>query len=365
MDLNAIRLSGIRRYTDLARQVPDCIMLTIGEPDFETPQPIRAAAVRALEAGMTHYAPNAGLPALRKAIAAHETQRGYPCTEDQVLVTVGATGALFTALTGILDPGDELIVPTPAFPLYEMIAGAAGATVIPLDLTKTNFQIDPKALKAVMSPKTRAILLNSPNNPAGTVLRPESFQAVREAVGQREIYVVLDEVYSALSRYPLPRETFPYTLLCQSFSKTYAMTGWRVGYLIGPEALIRKLIPLSAAQIASVPSFIQQACLTALETDPGHMARAYDARRSYVCDRLREMGLSFPEPEGAFYVFPQIRPFGLDSHSFCARLIQEAGVAAVPGACFGAEGYIRLSCACAMEQLEKAMDRLETFLKRI
>ncbi len=365
MDLNAIRPSGIRRYTELAREVQDCVMLTIGEPDFETPQPIRAAAVRALEAGKTHYAPNGGLPVLRRAIAAHETMSGYPCGERQVLVTVGATGALFTALMGILNPGDELVVPMPAFPLYEMIAAAAGAVAVPLDLTETGFQIERRVLEGVLTPKTKAIILNSPNNPAGTVLSSESFEAVRAAVGQREIYVVLDEVYSALSEISPPRETFPYTLLCQSFSKTYAMTGWRVGYLVGPEELIQKLIPLSAAQIASVPTFVQEACLTALETDTWYMAQAYAQRRAYVCGRLEGMGLDFPEPKGAFYVFPSIASLGLDSHTFCTRLISEAGVAAVPGACFGAEGYIRISCACAMEELEKGMDRLEAFIRKL
>jgi len=368
--LSGLRLSGIRQFTNLAKQTPDCLMLTLGEPDFDTPEPIKAAVREALAQGRTHYAPNQGTPQLRQAVSDYETARGFACTPEQVLITAGATGALFTALLGVLNPGDQVIVPTPAFPLYESILTVAGARLVPLDLTKTGFQITPEAISAVVTEKTRAIVLNSPNNPTGTVLDAGSLAAVKKAVLGKDIWVICDNVYDRLVTEPVPDlsldpELAPQILLCQSFSKPYAMTGWRAGYLAGPEPVIGRLLLLHAAQVAAMPTFIQDACLAALKTDISRMAESYNLRRGFVCRRLKEMGLSFPEPGGAFYVFADIRGLGLDSETFCTRLIREGRVATVPGTCFGAPGYIRLSCACAMEDLERAMDRLEGFIRRL
>ncbi len=369
-NLARLRLSGIRAYTNLAKETPGCIMLTIGEPDFDTPESIKAAAVRALEQGMTHYAPNPGLLQLRQAVARQETARGYSCAPEQVLITVGATGALYTALTGILEPGDQVIVPSPAFPLYESLALANGAEVVSLPIAETGFQITRQALEQAITPKTKAIVLNSPNNPSGTVLSKESLAYVKNAVLGKDIWVVCDNVYNGLCDEPvydlsLDREMEQQVLVCQSFSKPYAMTGWRVGYLAGPKSAIEKLQPLLAAQIAAVPTFLQYACVEALKTDVGYMNEAYKRRRELVCNRLRAMGIRFPAPAGAFYVLADIRPFGLDSGTFCTRLIQEGGVAAVPGSCFGAEGFVRFSCACSEEDLSEAMDRLEKFIKTL
>ena len=366
--LSRLKLSGIRRFTNLAKQTPGCILLTIGEPDFDTPQPIKAAAAAALADNKTHYAPNQGIPELRKAIADYETGRGFSLTEAQVLVTAGATGALFTALLGILDPGDEVIIPTPAFSLYETVVTVAGGKVVPLDVTGSQFQITQQALSGVITPRTKAIVLNSPNNPTGVVLSQASLAAVKAAVLGKGIYVICDNVYQQLSSQPVPDlcldpQMAEQVLLCQSFSKPYAMTGWRVGYLAGPEDVIARLLLLHAAQLAAVPTFLQWACITALETDISPMADAFARRRAFVARRLREMGLSFPEPGGAFYLFVDISRTGMDSDTFCTRLIQEAKVAAVPGSCFGVEGYIRLSCACSEEDLAEAMNRLEAFLK--
>ena len=362
--------SGIRRFTALAKATPGCKMLTIGEPDFDTPEPIRQAAAEAMAQGLTHYAPNRGTDSLRKAIADYETKRGMACTSDNILVTIGATGALNTALTGLLNPGDEVIIPIPAFPLYESITVAAGAVPVFLDLTKSNFQIEKAALEACISPKTRAIVLNSPNNPTGCVLSEESLTIVAELAEKHDFYILCDNVYAALSAEAVPDLTLRPALrerviLCQSFSKPWAMTGWRLGWLAAPAQLIDKFTLLQAAQIASVPTFLQRAAETALQVEVRDMAAVYRKRREYMLSRLDQMGLGYPKPEGAFYVFPDISRFGMDSEEFCIRLIEEGGLAAVPGSCFGGEGHIRLSYCYSDEELKKGLDRMEHFISTL
>ena len=369
-NLYALKRSQIRVYTNMARETPDCAMLTIGEPDLDTPDLIKAAAVAALENNQTHYAPNQGTPALRKAIADYETNRGHATAPEEVLVTIGACHALFTALLGILNPGEEVIIPTPAFSLYETIATIAGARAVPLDISKTGFQIDYDALNAAITPKTKAIIINSPCNPTGTVFTAESLENVKQAVLGKPIFVIADNVYNQLSYVDCPDLSLDGALkdqliLCQSFSKPYAMTGWRLGYLTCPEYVMDRLLLLSAAEITAVPTFLQEAAVTALATDPAPMRAIYAKRREYVCRRLREMGLSFPEPEGAFYVFPDVSRFRLTSEEFCTRMIREGKVAAVPGSCFGAEGHIRLSYCYADSELKKGLDRMEAFLKTL
>ena len=369
-NLSALQRSGIRVFTNLAKETPGCVMLTIGEPDFDTPEAIKEAAWAALRDNRTHYAPNLGLESLRNAAAAFETKRGLACAPSQVLVTVGATGALFTALLGILNPGEEVIIPAPAFSLYETITTIAGGKPVPLDISKHNFQLTKEALSSVISEKTKALVLNSPNNPTGVVLSGESLAAVKEAVRGKPIFVICDNVYNQLCDGVCPdlsldEEMKDQVLMCQSFSKPYAMTGWRVGYLVGPQDVMDRLLLLSAAQIAAVPTFLQDACVTALESDVAPMREVYRRRRAFVCRRLREMGLTFPEPKGAFYVFADISRFGLSSAEFCTRMIREAKVAAVPGSCFGAEGYIRLSYCTGDEELEKGMDRMAEFVAKL
>ncbi|MBQ7802128.1 MAG: aminotransferase class I/II-fold pyridoxal phosphate-dependent enzyme [Oscillospiraceae bacterium] len=369
-NLSTLKRSQIRVYTNLAREVDDCVMLTIGEPDFDTPEAIKAAAMAALTANQTHYAPNQGTLALRRAVAEFETGRGHAVGAEQVLITIGACHALFTALLGILNPGEEIIVPTPGFGLYETIATIAGARTVPLDISKTGFQIDAGALKAAITDKTKAIIVNSPCNPTGAVFSAESLKNIKEAVLGRPIFVICDNVYNQLSYADCPdlsldAELADQLILCQSFSKPYAMTGWRVGYLTCPDYVMDRLLLLSAAEITAVPTFLQEAAITALRTDPAPMREAYRKRRDYVCARLRAMGLTFPEPEGAFYVFVDISRFGIPSGEFCTRLIREAKVACVPGACFGAEGYIRISYCTGDQELEKGMDRLEEFIGKL
>ena len=370
-NLTPLKRSAIRVYTNLARETPDCAMLTIGEPDFDTPEVIKAAAMAALNANQTHYAPNQGTPALRKAVADFETARGNATTPDQVLITIGACHALFTALLGILNPGEEVIVPTPGFGLYETIATIAGAKTVHLDVTKTGFQITKEALDAAITPKTKAIIINSPCNPTGVVFSAESLANVKAAVLGKPIFVISDNVYSQLNyRGECPDLSLDPALkdqliLCQSFSKPYAMTGWRVGYLTCPDYVMDRLLLLSAAEITAVPTFLQDAAVTALQTDPTPMREVYAKRRDYVCSRLRDMGLDFPEPEGAFYVFVNIAGFGMDSAAFCTRMIREGKVAAVPGFCFGADDYIRLSYCYSDEKLKKGLDRMADFIKSL
>ncbi len=358
--------SGIRRFTNLAKATPGCCMLTIGEPDFDTPQEITQAAQTALAQGLTHYAPNRGTDALREKIAAYETRRGMICKKENILITIGATGALNTALSGILNPGQEVIIPTPAFSLYASIALSVGAKPVALDVSKTDFQITREALEPLITENTRAIVLNSPNNPTGVVLNQGALDVVEELTRDKPITILCDNVYAALSSRTLPDLTLrpdwqERVILCQSFSKPWAMTGWRIGYLVAPEPLVEAFVLLQAAQIAAVPTFVQKAAETALEVSPKPMAETYAKRRKRVCDRLRHMGLAFPEPEGAFYVFADIRKFGLDDETFCIRLIQEAGVACVPGSCFDCPGFIRISYCYSDEDLEKGLDRLERF----
>lgn len=369
-NLSPLKRSGIRVYTNLARETPGCAMLTIGEPDLDTPQPIKDAAWEALNRGCTHYAPNQGTPALRQAVAEYETLRGNPVKPEQVLITVGSSQALFTALLGILNPGEEVIVPVPAFSLYESIVTAAGGKVVPLDVSETGFQITREALDSLVTEKTKAVILNSPNNPTGTVLNEQSLAAVKAAVLGKPIFLVIDHVYSLLSYGPCPDLSLDgdlkeQTILCQSFSKPYAMTGWRLGYLVCPEYVMERLLLLSALTIAAVPTFVQEAGVRALEQDTSPMREIYRRRRDYVTARLRRMNLEFPEPEGAFYVFVNIQKFGMTSDEFCTRLIREGKLALVPGSCFGVEGWVRLSYCYSQRELETGLDRLEEFLKNL
>ena len=369
-NLNTLKRSSIRRFTNLARETQDCAMLTIGEPDFDTPENIRAAAIAAITGNQTHYAPNQGTPELRQAVADYETARGNETKAENVLITIGACHGLFTALLGILNAGEEVIVPTPGFLLYDSIATVAGAKTVPLDISKTGFQIAKEALDEHITDKTKAIIINSPCNPSGTVFSRESLENVKQAILGKPIFLIVDNVYNQLSFTDCPdlsldAELKEQTILCQSFSKPWAMTGWRVGYLICPEYVMDRLLLLSAAEITAVPTFIQTAAVEALKTDPAPMREIYRKRRDYVCRRLDEMGLRYPKPEGAFYVFVDISRFGMTSEEFCTRMIHEGKLAAVPGSCFGTEGFIRLSYCYSDAELEKALNRLEDFIGKL
>lgn len=365
--------SAIREFARLAAETPGCISLTLGEPDFPTPPPVCAAAKESLDRGETHYIPNNGSPALCRAIAAFEAEaHGLTYGPDEVIVTVGATEGLFTALTGILEPGDEVIVPTPAFVLYQCIVGLAGGGFVPVDTAKSGFQLSVAQLRAAVTAKTKAIVLNSPNNPTGCVLNEASLAAVAQIAREFDLFVICDEVYRQLSYAPeIPQFSTSYpdlkdrTIVVQSFSKPYAMTGWRVGYLLADGPVKRQLEKLHQYDVVSTVSFLQEACITALRQDPTPMVEVYRRRRDFALSRLSEIGLPVVRPEGAFYIFPDVTAFGLSSADFCRRMIQEAKVAAVPGFCFGAEGHIRLSYCCDDAVLAEGLARLGRFVDQL
>ena len=363
------RRSAIREFSNRAAQTPDCVRLTLGEPDFDTPAPIRAAVPAALDTGKTHYIANNGVPELRAAIAAFEREtHGLDYAAEDVIVTAGATEALFVALFGVLNPGDEVIVPQPGFVLYEQIVNLARGVTVPLDTAPHRFQLRREALEACLTERTKAIVLNSPNNPTGAVYDQESLEAVRDLVRDRDIFVICDDVYRRLC-YDLEYHSFAEyrdlrekILVVQSFSKTWAMTGWRMGWLLADASVRERLELIHQFMVTSTPAPFQDAAVTALRQDPAPMVEEYRQRRALVLRRLGEMGLDITAPDGAFYAFPSIARYGMGSMEFCTRLLREGGVAVTPGAAFGANDHVRLSYCCARDELEKGLDRLESFL---
>lgn len=368
----ALRRSAIREYSALAAATPGCVRLTLGEPDFDTPEEVRAAAVRSIESGETHYIENNGKRELRQKIAAFERESsGLDYDPDEIIVTAGATEAIFTSLMGILDPGDEVIVPKPAFVLYEEIIHLARAECVSLDTSGSRFQIREEDLAPLITDRTKAVILNSPNNPTGCVYDEESLRIVYEAVRGRDIFVICDDVYRQLyygqayhsfAEYSDIREQI---IVVQSFSKPYAMTGWRTGYLMADQSVKERLELIHQFSVVSTPAMFQEACMTALDTEPSEMVTEYRARRDYVIGRLRKMGLETETPEGAFYAFPSIRKYGLGSGDFARRLIREAGAAVTPGFAFGSDEHIRISYCCSREALREGLDRLERFLQKL
>ena len=364
-----VKKSAIREFNKLAKSTPGCVSLTLGEPDFDTPEAVREACASALRAGKTHYIENNGALSLRKAIAKFEAEKnGMDYAEDEIILTIGATEALFTVLFGIMNPGDEIIVPTPAFVLYESIIGLCRGTFVPLDTTNAHFQITREALKAVVTPRTKAIVINTPNNPTGTVLNMESLNALREVALENDLFVICDDVYRQLvytetyHSFAEFRELRDRIIVVQSFSKPYAMTGWRVGYFMGDRPVMAELAKVHQFAVVSTASMVQDACEVALSEDVTPMLETYKRRREYCLGRVRAMGLEVCEPEGAFYLFPSIARFGLDSTTFCTRMVREAGLAATPGACFGSDAHIRLTYCYSDAQLKEGLDRLEKFI---
>lgn len=370
--LESLQLSGIRRFTALAKQKPGCIMLTLGEPEFDTPADICRQVTQSLQAGETHYPPNNGQDYLLQALSEMAQRQGMAYQPEEIVVTCGATEALFSTLTALLNPGDEVIVPTPAFGLYESIVGLCRGKYVPLDTAPQGFQLTAQSLQQVTTPKTKAIVITSPNNPTGCIYNAQSLEAVAQLVRKTGIYVICDDVYNQLAytsefrrfavEYPDLRENI---IVVDSFSKPYAMTGWRLGWLMADLPVKQQIQKVHQYSVVSVTSFTQKACVQALQSDVSAMRQSYQQRRDYVYQRLQQMGMQVNKPEGAFYIFPSIRQYGMSSEEFCTRLIQEAGLALVPGSCFGTEGYVRLSYCCAQSQLEEGLNRLERFLQAL
>ena len=367
-----VELSGIRRFTFLVRDTPGACALTIGEPDLNTPDPIKEAAKAALDANDTHYPPGNGFPYLLEAISKFEAERhGLHYGPDEILVTVGATEALSATFNTLLNPGDEVIIPTPAFGLYESITRLCRGVPVFLPTEDNGFQIDPAALAAALTPRTKAIILTSPNNPTGCMYSKETLDAIHEVLKDRPVFVICDDVYRTLTyvdgyhsfaEYQDMRDRI---VVVQSFSKPYAMTGWRVGYLLADKAVKSRLEVFHQYAVTSVPAFIQPACVKALESDTAPMVEIFRKRRDYIYRRLTDMGFSIQEPQGAFYVFVDVRKYGMDSITFCERMLRESLVGAIPGIYFGTEGYIRLSYCYSDADLKEGLDRIERFIKTL
>ncbi len=370
--LDNVKKSGIRTFTAMAKSIEGCMFLTLGEPDFNTPDEIKARAKADLDANLTHYPENNGQPQLRRAIADFEREKnGLDYAEDEIIVTVGATEALFTALFGILDPGDEVIVPVPGYVLYEQVINLCRGVFVPLETGDTAFQPTRERLEAAITPKTKAIILTSPNNPTGCIYTNETLDMLADVLRDKEIFVICDDVYSQLvydkdyRSFSSYRQFRDRLLVIQSFAKPYAMTGWRVGYLMADRPVKQRIEVIHQYAVVSTASFVQNACVEALRSDPGYMVDIYRRRRDYVYGRIVDMGLPVNKPEGAFYIFPDISQFGMDSLTFATRLAQEGKLAVTPGVSFGADNCIRISYSYSDEQLREGMDRLERFIKSL
>ena len=369
--LAMLKPSGIRRINALAAQHPECIALALGEPDFPTPDVISAEVTAALDRGDTHYPPNNGRPALREALSAYMGDAGLTFSADEVILTDGATEALSATFMAMLNPG-EVIIPTPAFGLYESIVVANHAKAVFLDTEPAQFQIDEDALRACVTPATKAIVICSPNNPTGCILNAASLDAVAHVAEQAGIYVICDDVYNRLvyvdgyerfaQRHPELRDQ---TVVIESFSKPWAMTGWRLGWLAAAAPVIAEIAKAHQYLVSSAVSFEMDAAARALTVDPTPMLEVYRARRERVLAALDAMGLDVVEPAGAFYTFPSIKKFGLTSEAFCIRAIKEANVALVPGNCFGTESHIRLSYCVSDKDLDEGLARLSNFVSTL
>jgi len=374
----AVPPSGIRRFFDIAATMEDVISLGIGEPDFVTPQRIIQAGIRSLEEGHTHYTSNSGILELREALAAH-LERLYGVRydpEQELLIIVGVSEALYLALTAILDPGDEVIVPQPCFVAYEPEVLFAGGTPVILPLrVEDAFQIRAEALEPLITPRTKALLIGYPNNPTGAVMPREGLLRVAEIAQKHDLLVISDEIYDRLvygvehtcfASLPGMRER---TILLGGFSKSYAMTGWRIGYAAAPAEVMAAMRKVHQYTIMSAPTTAQIAALEALrhgEEEVERMRQEYDRRRRLIVGGLNAIGLPCFEPRGAFYAFPSIAASGMTSEEFSLRLLEEEKVAVVPGSAFGAggEGFVRCSYATAYEKIEEALERMARFAQR-
>jgi aminotransferase len=376
--ITAVPPSGIRRFFDIAATMEDVISLGIGEPDFDTPEPIVQAGIEALKQGETHYTSNSGLMELRRAIAEH-LDRKYGQTYNpasEILVTVGVSEALYLAFAATLDPGDEVIVPEPCFVAYAPeVVFAGGVPVIVPTMVENNFQVTAEAIAAAITPRTKALLIGYPNNPTGAVMSRERLNEIAAVVKQHDLLVISDEIYDRLV-YGVEHVCFPSlpgmykrTILLQGFSKAYAMTGWRIGYIAAPAEILDMMRKVHQYTIMSAPTVSQYAALAALrEGEPyvQEMAAEYDRRRRLIVGGMNEIGLKCFEPQGAFYAFPSIEVTGMDGNDFAEKLLHEERVAVVPGSAFGeaGEGYVRCSYATAYEKIEEALERLRRFVRR-
>ena len=375
----ALQPSGIRRFFDLLETMEDAISLGVGEPDFQTPWHIRDAGVSSLEKGFTKYTPNAGMMALRREIAAYQKRRfGLDYDPDgQIIVTVGGSEGIDLSLRMLLEPGDEVIIPTPSFVCYGPLTIMAGGSPVYVETRQEDdFKLTPELLKGALTEKTKALVLPYPCNPTGGVMERSDLEAVADILKDTRVAVISDEIYAELTYGPkhcspasLPA-LYDRTVVVNGFSKAYAMTGWRLGYLCAPRAAIAQMVKIHQFGIMSAPTVSQYAAIEAMKNGDGDILRMrteYDHRRRFLVRGLREAGLECYEPRGAFYVFPCIRSTGMSSDEFCERFLMEEKVAVIPGSAFGpgGEGFVRMCYAASMDDLDEALRRLKKFLARI
>ncbi len=367
----------LAKAKELERQGKSIIHLEIGEPDFDTPLHIRDAAKKALDDGFTHYGPSAGQLELREAIAKHQTERqGYEISSDNVIVTPGGKPVMFFTIMALVEEGDEVIYPNPGFPIYESMIRYMGGTPVPMQLNEdAGYNADVDNLESLVTPRTKLMIVNSPNNPCGSVIPEPDLQRLAEIAINNDIIVMADEIYKdmyygdqehvSITKFPGMRER---TVILDGFSKSYAMTGWRLGYGVFPDFLIEPVVRLMTNSVSCTSVFSQMAAIAALEgpqDSVGMMMEEFTKRRDLVVAGLNSLpGITCPEPKGAFYAFPNIKGTGLSSKEFAEKAMYEAGVALLAGTAFGSfgDGYVRISFANSQENLREAIQRLRTIL---
>ena len=377
--IQGVKPSGIRKFFDILEEMTDAISLGIGEPDFVTPWHIRDAGIYSLERGHTKYTSNAGMLELRREIANYLRRRfdlEYDYT-NQILVTVGGSEAIDLAIRVLVNPGDEVIIPVPSFVCYGPLTEMAGGVPVYVELTAENgFRLTPEQLKAAITPRTKALVLPFPSNPTGGIMERRDLEAIAQVLKDNDIMVISDEIYAELTygqRHVSPAnltQLYDRTVVVNGFSKSHAMTGWRMGYVCAPQPVIAAMTKLHQFGIMSAPTTSQYAAIEAMRSgdeDIAHMREEYDSRRRYLVENLNRIGLDCFEPKGAFYVFPCIRSSGLSSDEFCERFLREEKVAVIPGTAFGpgGEGYVRACYASSMRDLTESISRLDNFLQNL
>lgn len=373
-----IKPSGIRKFFDIAAEYDDILSLSIGEPDFETPWHIREAGIESLERGRTKYTANAGMRELREECSRYFKRRfNLDYAEDEVLITVGGSEAIDLALRAFVSNGDEVLIPEPSFVCYSPITMLAGGTPVPIvTRQEDDFKLTASALKKAITPKTKLLVLPYPNNPTGAIMTKKELSAIARVLRDTDIMVLSDEIYAELT-YGTKHVSIANidgmrerTIVINGFSKAFSMTGWRLGIAAAPRPVIKKMTLIHQYEIMSAPTTSQYAAIEALrngDADIENMRNTYDVRRKMILSGLRDMGLTCFEPYGAFYIFPDISKFGLTSDTFCERLLREERLAVVPGSAFGdsGEGFIRISYAYSVENIELALERLYKFTSKL
>lgn len=376
--ITTIPPSGIRKFFDIVSEMKDAISLGVGEPDFDTPWHIREEGIFSLEKGQTFYTSNAGLKELKVEICNYLERRFHVSYDfnDECMVTVGGSEAIDIALRAMLDPGDEVLIPQPSYVSYPPCTILAGGVPVSIQLEeKDQFRLTKEKLLAAITPKTKVLILPFPNNPTGSIMELEDLKEIAEVIEEHDLYVISDEIYSELT-YTGNHVTIASlpgmkdrTVLINGFSKSYAMTGWRLGYACAPKVILQQMLKIHQFAIMCAPTTSQYAAVEALKNgdeDVAEMRAAYDERRKYLVKAFNDIGMDCYEPQGAFYVFPCIKNFGMTSDEFALKLLEEEKVAVVPGTAFGdcGEGYLRVSYAYSLKNLKRAMERIERFAKR-